>query len=194
MSHKERRKKEKQEIKQSILDAARKIARKKGWHAVTIRKIADEIEYTPPIIYEYFENKEDLFRELSYIGFKILYEEYEKAIQGEHDPKKLLLQLSLTHWDYAQNYTDLYQLMFGLERPAPSAEMMKYFNITENIFLNISGNNKTLSEELLMNWVSMIYGAITIWRIMHSPLPDHFTKIDPKDIYISMIKRFISSI
>jgi len=29
---------------------------------VTIRKIADSIEYTPPIVYEHFENKEDLFK------------------------------------------------------------------------------------------------------------------------------------
>jgi AcrR family transcriptional regulator len=46
MSHIERRQKEKEEIKQSILDAARKIAAEEGWNALTIRKIADEIEYT----------------------------------------------------------------------------------------------------------------------------------------------------
>ncbi|HRX31691.1 MAG TPA: hypothetical protein P5349_07350 [Tenuifilaceae bacterium] len=48
MGHVERRKKEKENIRKGILDAALKIAMSDGWGAVTIRKIADVIEYTPP--------------------------------------------------------------------------------------------------------------------------------------------------
>ena len=88
MSHLERRLKDKGEMKQSILDAARKIAGKEGWQAVTIRKIVDEIEYTPPIVYEYFENKEALFKELIYFGFHMVHKDIEKAKQNESDPKK----------------------------------------------------------------------------------------------------------
>ena len=46
MGHIERRLRAKEEMKQSILDAAREIAAKEGWQAVTIRKIADKIEYS----------------------------------------------------------------------------------------------------------------------------------------------------
>ena len=81
MSHIERRLRAKEETKQSILAAARKIAGKEGWQAVTIRKIADEIEYTPPIVYEYFENKEALFKELIYFGFRLMHKDIEKAIK-----------------------------------------------------------------------------------------------------------------
>lgn len=61
MGRKERRLREQQELKQSILDAAREIALAEGWRNVTMRKIAERIEYSHPAIYDYFENKDVLF-------------------------------------------------------------------------------------------------------------------------------------
>src|SRR5687768_16278471 len=60
MGIKERREREKQVTRQSILTAAHRIARQEGWPALTIRKVADEIEYSTPMIYEYFTNKEEI--------------------------------------------------------------------------------------------------------------------------------------
>ena len=192
MNYKERRIREKQEVRQSILDASRKIARKEGWHAVTIRRIADEIEYTPPIVYEHFESKETLFRELIYSGFRILHTDFEKAKERERDPKKLLLNLSLINWDFAFAQTDLFQLMFSLERPTPSEEMMHYFGLVESMFLEFAKSDKELSEDLLLNWASLTHGAISF--LMQLPPPPHMTKKGTRELYLKMIQRFISSI
>ncbi len=61
MSSIERKIRQKENLREGILQAAKKIAVNEGWQAVTIRKIADEIEYTPPIVYEHFANKEAVF-------------------------------------------------------------------------------------------------------------------------------------
>jgi len=193
MSHIERRLKDKEEMKQSILDAARKIAGKEGWQAVTIRKIVDEIEYTPPIVYEYFENKEALFKELIYLGFRMMHKDIEKAKLSESDPKKLLSNIAIIYWDFAFNNTDLFQLMFSLERPTPSEEMMYIFGLMESIFMELSKNNKTLSQEMLLSWVCFTHGAISVLMQL-PPLPPHFIKKDPKKLYISILQRFISSL
>ena len=193
MSHIERRLKDKEAMKQSILDAARKIAGKEGWQAVTIRKIANEIQYTPPIVYEYFENKEALFKELIYFGFRMMHKDIEKSIKSESDPKKMLFNIGLIGWDFAFNHTDLYQLMFSLERPTPSEEMVYFFSLTENIFMELSKNNKVLSQYLLLSWICLNHGAISI--LMQSPpLPPHFIKKKRREWYIGIIQRFISSI
>ena len=192
MGHIERRLRAKEEMKQSILDAAREIAAKEGWQAVTIRKIANKIEYTPPIVYEYFENKEALFKELIYFGFHMMHKDIEKAKQSESDPKKLLINVSLVYWDFAHKNMDLFQLMFSLERPTPSEEMMNIFNLSENIFLELAKNNKKLSQELLMNWVCLNHGAISV--LIQLPPPPHFLKNNPREWYVSIIQRFISSI
>jgi Transcriptional regulator len=192
MSHLERRQKDKEEIKQRILDAARKIAAKEGWHALTIRKIADEIEYTPPIVYEYFENKEDLIREIIYAGFSMLSKKISDARQSKTDPKELLKILSLIHWDFAFGNVELYQLMFSLEKPVPDEEMLSNMRFIQSIFLELATNNKELLHDLIFNWLCLIHGAISI--IMKNPsLPNQEGK-DPRDIYASMINRFINSL
>ena len=192
MSHIERRQKEKEEIKQSILDAARKIAAEEGWNALTIRKIADEIEYTPPIVYEYFENKEDLIRELIDAGFVKLGKEISVARQSETDPHKLLMKLSLIHWDFAFNNVELYQIMFSLERPTPTEEMLSVINIIEKTFLDLTDNNKELLHEIVFDWICIIQGAVSI--VMKTPTLPHLEGRDPRDIFINMINRFINSL
>jgi AcrR family transcriptional regulator len=50
MGSQQRRERERQAIRQSILSAARQIAIEEGWQAVTTRKVADRIEYSQPTI------------------------------------------------------------------------------------------------------------------------------------------------
>ena len=64
MPIKERRRKEKEELRQQILDVAKDIAATDGWQNVTIRKICDQIHYTAPVIYQYFESKEMILQSL----------------------------------------------------------------------------------------------------------------------------------
>jgi AcrR family transcriptional regulator len=66
---KERRQRQRQELKGGILAAARGIASSEGWQAVTIRKIAALIEYSPPVIYEYFGSKEEILLEVMRTGY-----------------------------------------------------------------------------------------------------------------------------
>ena len=56
----QRREREKAELRREILDAARKIFREEGFEALTMRRVADAIEYSPTTIYLYFKNKAEL--------------------------------------------------------------------------------------------------------------------------------------
>lgn len=192
MTYIDRRSRDKQRVKQRILDAARNLAIKEGWQAVTMRKIADRIEYTPPIVYEYFDGKEGLFKELIYSGFRTIHDQIEKAKLTHTDPKKLLLSISLVWWDFARTNMDLFQLMFSLERPAPNEEMIEIFTLYEAIFMQLTGNDKRLAEEILMNWACLLHGGIFL--ILRLPPPPHFTKRDKRKVFISIMKRFIDSL
>jgi AcrR family transcriptional regulator len=193
MAHTERRQREKADQKQAIMNAAVAIAAKEGWQAVTIRRIADVVEYAPPIIYEYFKNKEDLFRELIYKGFRLLHDEYQNAKGEEQDPKKLLYKLSLTHWIFAETNKELYQLMFDLERPLPSEEMKKNFSLILDIFLQLSDNKEEDADILMLSWIIMNHGAISFLMQLPPP-PEKFKNISLFELYKKVITRFISSI
>ena len=59
-----RRERERLEMTERILDAARELCLRKGYKAVTLRKVAEAIEYSPAAIYQYYENKKALVAEI----------------------------------------------------------------------------------------------------------------------------------
>lgn len=111
---KQRREREKQEVRQAILSAARQIALQDGWQAVTIRKVADCIEYSPPTIYEYFASKEDILLALYVQGFHQLALTLQTARETVEDPRERLLNMSEAYWDFAMEHLELYQVMYGM--------------------------------------------------------------------------------
>jgi hypothetical protein len=191
MGHIERRQKEKEAVRKSIMDTALNIAVAEGWNAVTIRRIADAIEYTPPIVYEYFKNKEDLFDELKIMGHKKLYTGYNLVVQSETDPRKALLLISENHWDFAFANKELYRLMFNFDKPVANTEIEKIGNSNKLLFFELT-KNKELAEELMFNWMCLLHGFI--FGIMQMGLPPEISTIQPKKLFVNAIERFLSSI
>jgi AcrR family transcriptional regulator len=191
MSHIERRQKEKEEIKQKILDAAKNIACREGWNSVTIRKIADEIEYTPPIVYEYFENKEDLIREIVFSGFSMMNEKFLVARNAATDPKKLIESVSIIFWDFAFENKELYRLMFSLERPIPNDDMLESIRLIENTFRQLTEEKESV-KEIIFSWMCLMNGAINV--VMKFPNLPHHKDINPRELFGRMMHRFVEGL
>lgn len=188
MGHIERKKRDKENVKQSILDAAIKIAIAEGWHAVTIRKIAEAIEYTTSIVYEHFDSKKALLREITNSCFNTLHQKFEKLLTEEMDPRNQLLQLSLIDWDFAQENKKLYQLMFALEKPS-SENANQDMSLIKDVFAKLTGKKKEDVDNYILNWICLRQGAINLILIFAGD-----TKVNPRELYIEFIERFISSI
>ncbi len=114
MGSKERISRVKEQTRENILHAALDIAKVEGWQALSMRKIADKIEYTPPIIYEYYESKEAILNELTRKGFIALTEKMKSASEAHDDPKDKIQALWKAYWDFAFTEKECYQLMFGV--------------------------------------------------------------------------------
>jgi AcrR family transcriptional regulator len=127
MGTKERREREREELRQSILGAARQIALDEGWNSLTMRKVADRIEYSAPALYEYFESKDAIVYGLMREGFALLTERLRAAYDTTDDPEERLLRVSEAYCEFAWNQTELYQVMHGMggahcspgEKPPP---------------------------------------------------------------------------
>jgi AcrR family transcriptional regulator len=114
MGTKERRDRERQELRQAILAASRDIAAREGWQSVSIRKVAEQIEYSPPTIYEHFTSKEALLVELMREGFRLLMERVRAGDRPAASPQARIRAVALAYWDFAWDYPELYQVMHGL--------------------------------------------------------------------------------
>jgi len=115
MASKDRIQRLKDETRINILDASLQIVKQEGWAALSMRKIADVIEYTAPIIYEYFSNKEAILLELTRKGFLLLTRDMEEAKAKHRLPAKQLEDMWLAYWNFAFAERELYQVMFGVE-------------------------------------------------------------------------------
>lgn len=114
MASSNRRERHREQLRRRILTAAREVAVREGWHAVTIRKIAGRVEYSAPAIYEYFDSKEALLVELAREGFRLLAAELRAAATAVQRPEARLLALANAYWDFAWKHPELYQVMHGL--------------------------------------------------------------------------------
>jgi AcrR family transcriptional regulator len=123
MASKDRILRLKEETRINILEAALQIVKEEGWQALSMRKIADVIEYTAPIIYEYFANKEAILLELTRQGFLILSKDLQDAKSKHISPAKQLEEMWIAYWNFAFSNKELYQVMFGVSTSC-SCEMV----------------------------------------------------------------------
>lgn len=114
MPSEQRREREKQELRQAILTAAYEIAEDEDWQAVTIRKVAERIEYSPPTIYEHFGSKEELLLELRRTGYRHMIAAMQSIDRTSiPDEQQWLLWIDF-YWDFAWNKTAYYRLIQGM--------------------------------------------------------------------------------
>lgn len=113
----ERKQRQKEEVRQAILRAAWDLVESEGWQSLSIRRIADAIEYSSPVIYDHFQNKEAILQEFSRRGFSLLDEFLKKASGSVEDPAEQLRLMAFAYWDFAFTNRAYYQLMYGLGMP-----------------------------------------------------------------------------
>lgn len=138
MASKDRIARQKDETKLNILESALEIVKREGWNALSMRKIADRIEYTAPIIYEYFENKEGILIELTRKGFINLAVEIRLA-QSEHDKAEEQLEaMWKAYWNFAFKNKELYQLMYGVDmNVCVLKKTLAEAEATDNLFFQV---------------------------------------------------------
>ena len=112
----ERREREKQELRTRILDAARELFAEEGYDAVTMRRIAERIEYSPTAIYFHFRDKHALMQELCDEDFGALAGEFQK-IAAITDPIDRLRRIGQAYVGFAMSHRNHYRLMFMTPHP-----------------------------------------------------------------------------
>jgi AcrR family transcriptional regulator len=107
----ERREREREEIRTRILDAARELFDSEGYEHVTMRRIAEAIEYSPTTIYNHFEDKDDLVRALCEDDFSRLLEVFREE-EPPADPVEWIRRLARAYARFGLELPNHYRFMF----------------------------------------------------------------------------------
>lgn len=118
MGIKERQEREREAVQRAILDAARDLFVREGFQHVSIRKIAERIEYSPAAIYSYFPSKDDIFFALAEEGFRLLHSpDRHEALRGR-PPLERIRALFWHFYQFSREQPQYFSLMF-LDRSVP---------------------------------------------------------------------------
>jgi AcrR family transcriptional regulator len=117
MGIKERQDRERLAVRQAILDAARDLFTSEGYRNVSIRKIAERIEYSPAAIYSYFPSKDDIFFALADEGFHRL-DMRVRAVAALPDPLEHVRACWWAYYEFSKEHREFFELMF-VDRSVP---------------------------------------------------------------------------
>ncbi len=106
----ERREREKMALRQEILAAARELFAREGYESVSMRKIADKIEYSPTTIYLYFRDKQEIIHELCNETFALLSRRLDKVKETVQDPVEGLKAGLRVYIEFGLKYPDHYRV------------------------------------------------------------------------------------
>ena len=115
----ERREHERAERRQAILTAARELAESEGWEAVTTRRLSDRIEYSQPVLYSHFANRDAIIEAVALEGFSELSVVLHHGKSKARTPEAALRGTARAYVEFAKANPALYDAMFTLATDLP---------------------------------------------------------------------------
>lgn len=166
----ERKLRDKEARRASIISAARRIAELEGWPSVTVRRLSDEISYSQPVLYDHFGSREGILAAVAIEGFQELglaMEQARKRVRRGSAVKSV----ADTYLEFARTLPALYEAMFslGLSIPfgnvATPPELQFAFSQILELFERQGSKPEVLSE---LFWASL-HGIAELTRTRRLP-------------------------
>ena len=134
MGVKERRAREKEQLRRRILSAARELFVTEGYESVSMRKIADMIEYSPTTIYLYYEDKADLLDSVCKETLLNLLNTLDLLKRDKSDPVETLRKSGKAYVEFGLKYPQDYKLTFVVRPQFQKGLGLQEGSVGEKVF------------------------------------------------------------
>jgi AcrR family transcriptional regulator len=166
MGVKERKERQKTEMRDAILSAALKLFSDEGYDNITMRKIADKIEYSVGTIYLYFKDKGEMFFELHNRGFAEFYQK-QLSVQQIKDPIEKLMAHGEAYIQFAMENPEYYDVMFISRTPAKEINKYDHWTQGERTYDLLKLNIKQAMEAGHFKNADLEVAAFSLWSFVH---------------------------
>ncbi|GIK56931.1 MAG: hypothetical protein BroJett015_25940 [Chloroflexota bacterium] len=120
--------------REAVLEAARQIVSEQGADALSIRAIADRIDYSPAGLYEYFGSKEEIITAVCRQGHERL-TQVMTAVDPTRPADEYLIAIGQAYIQFALDNPDYYRLMFTNPTFVGTPERMQEYGSSFTILL-----------------------------------------------------------
>jgi AcrR family transcriptional regulator len=196
MAVKNDRRKQKELTKNAILEATEQIVQLEGWQAVSIRKIAEAIGYSLPVVYNHFESKDAIQEEFVRHGFNLLANAMKQAKESNRNAETQLTQMALSYFEFAFKNVAYYKMMFGLGIPScqKAQEISEIGNFSGIVIQTISALMTEVDEQRKLlkfhTFWSILHGLTSISMVNITAAPNEMQQ----QILLDAIQGFIKNI
>jgi AcrR family transcriptional regulator len=162
----ERKEREKQEMKDLVLQAAMDLFVEEGYEKASIRKIADRIEYSPATIYLYFKDKDEIFHAVHEKGFDMFFQKMEE-LYVIADPFERLEKLGEVYLKFAWEHPQLYDLMFIMWGPMDALKDDTHWHCGMRAHNALKDMVRACIESGKMKQLDVDVASMAIWSFVH---------------------------
>ena len=170
MGVKERQERDREQLHGRILDAAQELFVAEGYRNVSIRKIAEKVEYSPAALYSYFPSKDDLFFALAEEGFRKLFEFTNDPSITNGDPLTAIRQGFLRYYEFSRTHPEYFDLMF-VDRSVPKiSHEWERFGFVEQMIDEVRALIKRgIDQGLFPSDTNPDVAFHILWAAIHGP-------------------------
>ncbi len=162
----ERKELEKLEMRKLILANAMKLFLEEGFENITIRRIAEKIEYSPAAIYLYFKDKDEILYTLHSEGFEELYRRQRRTLSIK-DPLTRLRKQGEMYISFALENPEYYDLMFIMRGPAKKIIEKKEWDVGLRSYEFLKKNVKECMEAGSLPRADIDVASFSLWSHVH---------------------------
>jgi AcrR family transcriptional regulator len=166
MGSAERKEREKLEMREMILSAAKRLFLREGFEHVTIRRIAEEIEYSPATVYLYFTDKDTILCSLQEEGFRELYRR-QKVLSAIQHPAERLRACGKIYVDFAMENQEMYDLMFIMRAPMKAFDSPTDWNLGRETYVVLQDIVNECIEKGFLKSQNPQVTCFSVWALLH---------------------------
>lgn len=168
--------KEVDSIKTAILTTALKLMCDEGFEALSMRKLAGRLKMTAANIYNYYQNKDDLYLAIQTQGFQMLADRLQEIYDSGKPGQEKLYEMMRAYLAFGTEFPDYYEIMFSRNtpkyadykgtpmEPAASVEKqtaLKLADITVRAIRDLYAGKEAISES------EALYRTVLVWSALH---------------------------
>ena len=167
MGVKERRARQKEQLRQKILLAARELFVNEGYDNVSMRKIADKIEYSPTTIYLYFKDKAELLDSVCKETLLHLLNTLEQLKRDKGDPVETLRKSGRAYVEFGLKYPQDYKLTFVIRPQFQKGLGLQEGSVGEKVFDYLRTTVSECMQQKIFRQMDVETTGQVLWAAVH---------------------------
>jgi len=196
ITHDEARDQSRELLRHNLVDASSHILMSEGPDALTVRRIADELDCSTKVIYTMFGGKEGLANELYLEGCSRLSAALE-SVPLQSDPVEHLKALGWAYWDFAYNNPAYYAVMFSRAIPhfKPSEANLNNMKTALKIMVEVLENYR---QQGRLDVQDTVFAMKQLWAPLHGVVSlyqsGHFSDDEARLLFENTVEIVIKAV